>query len=111
MLPGIKELFEQAAKLSTKVKPEELRFRVDADYFGLRDEDDGLLLQYERALVQRLAQQRLEGHVDEDEQAALEVHVDEDAAFDEPPTQAEVEDWILSRRKRDLEERYLRLNT
>lgn len=46
-LPGVKELFEQAAQMQAKITPEELRHRVDADYFGLRDEDDGILVEYE----------------------------------------------------------------
>ena len=33
--------------MQTKITPEEIRTRVDVDYFGLRDEDDGLLLKYE----------------------------------------------------------------
>jgi Isy1-like splicing family len=33
--------------MQSKITPEELHQRVDADYFGLRDEDDGLVTAYE----------------------------------------------------------------
>ena len=66
-LDGVKELFEKAgmiccncscsyitylASIQEKVKPHELFYRVDADYYGYRDEEDGLLLRYE-ARVQK----------------------------------------------------------
>jgi pre-mRNA-splicing factor ISY1 len=54
-LPGVKELFEE---LKPKEKPDakeegkrraEMRRNVDADYYGYnRDEEDGVLLEYER---------------------------------------------------------------
>ena len=47
---GVKELLEAAKPLpSTKKQRGELRKNVDADYFGYRDEEDGLLLEYEEA--------------------------------------------------------------
>ena len=72
-LDGVKELFEKAgrflvfpksgkfltlsinalfllASIQEKLKPEELAYRVDADYYGYRDEEDGLLLRYETRL-------------------------------------------------------------
>ncbi|KAI8903172.1 Isy1-like splicing factor [Gorgonomyces haynaldii] len=49
-LPGVKELFEQAQRMQERVTPQELQSRVDADYFGLRDEEDGLLVEYERQM-------------------------------------------------------------
>lgn len=36
--------------MQEKVTPQELNMRVDADYYGYRDEDDGLLLNYEKTL-------------------------------------------------------------
>ena len=57
-LPGVKELFDELkpSKKAAEGKDEERRLRaemrrnVDADYYGFnRDEDDGVLLAYERA--------------------------------------------------------------
>jgi hypothetical protein len=33
--------------MQQKITPEELKQRADCDYFGLRDEDDGKLIEYE----------------------------------------------------------------
>jgi hypothetical protein len=33
--------------MQEKIKPEELIQRVDADYYGYRDEEDGILMRYE----------------------------------------------------------------
>lgn len=54
-LPGVKELFEELKPKPKDAKEEgkgraELRKNVDADYYGFnRDEEDGLLLEYERS--------------------------------------------------------------
>jgi len=47
-LPGVKELFEKpkAQKKARRTKHEILK-GIDADYFGYRDEDDGVLLKVE----------------------------------------------------------------
>jgi hypothetical protein len=34
-------------QLQEKIAPEELQQRVDCDYYGFRDEEDGLVLKYE----------------------------------------------------------------
>ncbi len=36
--------------MQEKITPQELIQRVDADYYGYRDEDDGILLNYEISL-------------------------------------------------------------
>ncbi|KAF2638580.1 pre-mRNA-splicing factor ISY1 [Massarina eburnea CBS 473.64] len=56
-LPGVKELFERQARpedddgaVKSREKRSELRQRVDAGYYGYNlDEEDGMLLAYERA--------------------------------------------------------------
>ncbi|CAG8785151.1 12953_t:CDS:2, partial [Racocetra fulgida] len=47
-LPGVRELFEQEAPTPQKRTRSDLYKNVDADYYGYRDEEDGLLLEYER---------------------------------------------------------------
>lgn len=50
-LPGVKELFE---KPKLKAKPKRARVHLDADYYGFRDEDDGILLQVEREAMEKI---------------------------------------------------------
>ena len=40
-------ILTKIATVQEKVKPHELLHRVDADYYGYRDEEDGILLRYE----------------------------------------------------------------
>ncbi|KAJ3314681.1 NineTeen Complex (NTC) component [Boothiomyces sp. JEL0838] len=98
-LPGVKELFEQAAQMQQKIAPEELVQRVDADYYGFRDEEDGLLLQYESMLQANKKK---------------EIVKDDDGTFDldyitpkRPPTFEEIEGWMVKKRQKELEAKYL----
>ncbi|KAJ3045908.1 NineTeen Complex (NTC) component [Rhizophlyctis rosea] len=51
-LPGVRELFEPEAPQAEKKSRHDLYTRVDADYYGYRDEDDGVLLKYEARFEQ-----------------------------------------------------------
>jgi pre-mRNA-splicing factor ISY1 len=42
-LPGVRELFEKEAPRQVRYTRAELHRRIDADYYGYRDEDDGVL--------------------------------------------------------------------
>lgn len=42
-LPGVRELFEQAVPDKKRVTRGELAKKIDADYYGYRDDDDGIL--------------------------------------------------------------------
>ncbi|KAJ3088974.1 hypothetical protein HK102_007495 [Quaeritorhiza haematococci] len=46
-LPGVRELFEQEVPEAPKRTRHDMYRNVDADYYGYRDEDDGVLVQYE----------------------------------------------------------------
>jgi len=59
-LPGVKELFEKPkAKKSRKTKYDLMK-SIDADYFGYRDEDDGVLLQVEERAEEGARKEALE---------------------------------------------------
>jgi len=47
-LPGVRELFEQAPPLPPRKTRGELMKNIDADYYGYRDDDDGVLIPLER---------------------------------------------------------------
>jgi len=47
-LPGVRELFDKATVEATKRQRGELYQKIDADYYGYRDDDDGLLEKLEK---------------------------------------------------------------
>ena len=42
-LPGVKELFEKEAPRQVRRTRHQLLQHIDADYYGFRDEEDGVL--------------------------------------------------------------------
>lgn len=102
LLVGVKELLEAAKPLpSTKKQKSELQRSVDADYYGYRDEEDGSLLEYEEA-QEEIAM----GHTIQDKSGEPEKGWIPLGDVNEIPRQAEVEKWLVDRRKRRLLERY-----
>ena len=99
---GVKELLESTKPLPTKKKGHgELNRNVDADYYGYRDEDDGVLLEYEEAqeeISMGITIQDNSGEPNEGWSAIGDVSG--------IPRQGEVEKWLVDRRKRRLMERY-----
>jgi pre-mRNA-splicing factor ISY1 len=95
-------LLEAARALpSTKKQRSELRKNVDADYYGYRDEEDHLLLEYEEA------QEEISmGHTIKDASGEPPEGWTPIGDVAEIPRQAEVEEWLVDRRKRRLMERY-----
>jgi pre-mRNA-splicing factor ISY1 len=53
-LPGVRELFEQQPADAPKKSRADLYKSIDADYYGYRDEDDGILVQVESEAEERL---------------------------------------------------------
>lgn len=47
-LPGVRELFEQEPLPPPKKSRAELMKDIDADYYGYRDDDDGILIPLEQ---------------------------------------------------------------
>ncbi|KXS12933.1 Isy1-domain-containing protein [Gonapodya prolifera JEL478] len=134
-LPGVKELFE-AAMAGDGTAPRtryELSRNIDADYYGYRDEDDGELLAYEDKVARRFGKptnENLTGSkqrradratggagalLDDLEDEMLSVSGSYNgipaavavAAMDSVPSQKEVEEYLMERRRRELFERFL----
>lgn len=89
-LPGVRELFEQEPPPPTRKTRAELMRDVDADYYGYRDDDDGVLApleeKAERLAIQRAVEewrerQKKGGVVlpDDDEEEIYPAEVDPDA--------------------------------
>ena len=132
-LPGVRELWAQEPPKPTKRTRGELARLVDADYYGYRDDDDGILIlqeaEQERAAIARaLQQQELSGarRGEGEEGNIYAVGADSDSegerggeereetgtkeagedAYVKVPTQEEVEQALLKRRKMELLEKY-----
>ncbi len=135
-LPGVRELFEQEPPKPVRKTRAELYKDVDADYYGYRDEDDGVLLPLEkeaeaRAIAEAVAewkQKKENGELDgadEDETDIYAVEAGDESDDDdatttkrevpglEPfvahvpvPSQQDVEDMLVRRKKQELLERY-----
>lgn len=63
-LPGVRELFEQAASEPVNRSITEINRDIDAEYYGYRDEENEVLLEYEKALEKELVQKLLHAPVD-----------------------------------------------
>jgi pre-mRNA-splicing factor ISY1 len=99
---GVKELLEAAKPLpSTKKARADLRKNVDADYYGYRDEDDGLLIEYEETQEEIAMGRTIQDTSGEPSEEWTPI-----GDINEIPSQPEVEQWLVERRKRRLMKRY-----
>lgn len=53
-MPGVKELFEREAPRAIRRSRYDMHKAINADYYGFRDEDDGVLLRVEALAEQKL---------------------------------------------------------
>jgi len=56
-LPGVKDLFEREAPRAQRRSRYDMHKAINGDYYGFRDEDDGLLLKVEAAAEVQLRSQ------------------------------------------------------
>ncbi|XP_077458039.1 pre-mRNA-splicing factor ISY1 homolog [Stigmatopora argus] len=132
-LPGVRELFEQEPAPDMRKTRGELMKDVDAEYYGYRDEDDGVLVPLEmrhekRAVAEAIQKWRADGGCPPSEKedepsiySAVALEPDEEPALDEDdpeqgdvaffahvpvPSQKEVEEALVRRKKMELLERY-----
>lgn len=141
-LPGVRELFEKEPAPALRKTRGELMKDVDAEYYGYRDEDDGVLLpleaQYEKQALQEVVQKwraekeaRLSGdkvqeeaQPEEEEQSIYSAHQEQDEEEENQeeqeeeqgavtfmahvpvPSQKEVEEALVRRKKMELLQRY-----
>ncbi|KAJ3147051.1 NineTeen Complex (NTC) component [Geranomyces variabilis] len=103
-LPGVKELFEQEAPEASKSSRHDLYRRVDADYYGYRDEEDGALLEYETELANGDDGSLPDTERDEDVRSAAAAEFVSHVGV---PSQKEVEAWLVRRRQQELTDRFL----
>nr|CAG4648078.1 EOG090X09UC [Moina brachiata]SVE93136.1 EOG090X09UC [Moina brachiata] len=135
-LPGVRELFEQEPMPIPKKSRAELMKDIDADYYGYRDDDDGLLIPLEQeaekeAIAKAVAEwkakkesgtlnsgkafeeniyasrQIKDGSMLADSDEEMETEAPRFVAHVEVPSQKEVEEAILLRKKQELLEKYV----
>ena len=108
-LPGVKELFEKPEKRTVRRTRHQMYKNIDMDYYGMRDDDDGVLVKLEGEAEASLLQAKVakweEGRAARQELGTEEAAEEETAQFVahvEVPDQAAVQQAILARRKREL---------
>jgi len=124
-LPGVRELFETETGPSGRRTRAELMKEVDAQYYGFRDDDDGLIvpleLEAERdAIRQSVEEYKEKKGIEEDDDVDIylaDSQLTTDQALEEAmkagketrftahvaiPTQKDVEDALLRRKKQEL---------
>ncbi|XP_056641966.1 pre-mRNA-splicing factor ISY1 homolog [Diorhabda carinulata] len=130
-LPGVRELFEQEPPPPPRKSRAELMKDIDADYYGYMDDDDGILIPLEVKAEKEALQKSVAEWVKKKEQnpECTEVQVEEniyavegsDEEDDLPvidgsqqrfvahvpvPSQHDIEQALLRRRKQELMEKY-----
>ncbi|KAM4612696.1 pre-mRNA-splicing factor ISY1 homolog [Polymixia lowei] len=135
-LPGVRELFEKEPAAPLRKTRAELMKEVDAEYYGYRDEDDGVLVPLEtdyekQAIAEAVEKWRSDkelrmaggGEVEEEEESIYAVgdeESDEESREEQEgeegghtfiahvpvPSQKEVEEALVRRKKMELLQRY-----
>jgi len=121
-LPGVRELFVKQPPARPKRTRAQISKGVDADYYGYRDDDDGVLVDLERDAEERMraaAVEKWRAHVSnmqadagqfaaDGSDSAAELLGDAGYIAHVPlPSQAQIEKAILQKRKQELLAKYL----
>ncbi|KAK2722754.1 pre-mRNA-splicing factor ISY1 homolog isoform X2 [Artemia franciscana] len=120
-LPGVRELFEQEPPPPPRKTRAELMKDVDADYYGYRDDDDGILVQLEREeekkAIREVVQEWKKGKQgDIADNLEPEEEIDfESLLSDKPlytahvdvPSQEDIKEALLQKRKKELLSKYV----
>lgn len=107
-LPGVKELLAKEAAKRHKGKRSDIYKNITPDYYGWRDEEDGVLLELEAAATrenERALKKRRIAAGETDESVAA-VPVTEDADYLDVPSQDEIGQILLEQKKKALLSKY-----
>lgn len=124
-LPGVKELFDKPKARTVRRTRHQMNKNIDADYYGFRDEEDGVLLreeaEAEKAMVaaavmdweekeaQRVRdQKRRRGQGGDDDDGAEDEQGGHGFVAHVPlPDQKDIEGLVLQKKKKDLLAKYV----
>lgn len=125
-LPGVRELFEQEPPPPPRKTRGELMREVDANYYGYLDDDDGVLIPLEEKASKEALKKSVEewkeklkkgeintgGGDDEEDTPMIEDSTNDElfaprfVSHVSVPTQKDIEDALLRKKKRELMEQY-----
>lgn len=117
-LPGVREMLQASAPQKSKRTRQQMYKTIDMDYFGLRDDEDGLLERLEREAEERLREEEIEkwkrnhpsyAHHDWNTDEELEKVTGLPAGFMPSamlPTNEEIENLVLEKKKQELLAKY-----
>jgi pre-mRNA-splicing factor ISY1 len=107
-LPGVKEHLEKEAKARTRVKRADIHKNITPDYYGWRDEDDGVLLELEQAATAKIMMAQYLGHKKPRAQQVVGDDDQDDADLDflAVTTQDEIAKILLEEKKKALLRKY-----
>lgn len=116
-LPGVKELFEKPPPKQIKRSRQDMTKNIDGDYYGFRDEDDGILLEIEIEAEKKLRSAAIhDWNADLDAQYSAVVSEMPVPELEAPievvpeevtvPDEKEFERRLLEKRKADLMKQY-----
>lgn len=80
----------------------ELYKNVDADYYGYRDEEDGVLVHYEEEREKQLLEEVEEEESTANEEKEAEKEIENYNATPFVPTRKQVEEYLVKRRKEQV---------
>ena len=125
-LPGVRELFEQEPPPPPKKSRGELMREVDANYYGYLDDDDGVLIPLEEKSSKEAMKKSMDEWKEKLKKGELNANAndEEDQPFEpttiddellaprfvshvEVPTQKDIEEALLRKKKKELLEKYL----
>ncbi|XP_052067668.1 pre-mRNA-splicing factor ISY1 homolog [Mytilus californianus] len=112
-LPGVRDLFEQEPPKQARKTRAEMMKNIDADYYGYRDEDDGIIIPQEIELEKKVTVEKVSEW--KERQAAIakgEVTPEEDVDMEEeslykPDTEIVDEEEMKTEEKADKEEHFI----
>lgn len=111
-MPGVRELFEQEPPPPPRKTRAELMKDIDADYYGYRDDDDGILIPLEQedernqrqALIDKWESEQKDKGAKTDEKDEVE---DMETNQMQVLSQKEIQEVLLMRKKQALLEKYV----
>eukprot|EP01025_Chloroclados_australasicus_P047477 TRINITY_DN5327_c0_g1_i1.p2 TRINITY_DN5327_c0_g1~~TRINITY_DN5327_c0_g1_i1.p2 ORF type:complete len:275 (-),score=47.12 TRINITY_DN5327_c0_g1_i1:16-840(-) len=122
-LPGVKELFEKEQVKPVKRTRHDMYKLIDADYYGFRDEDDGILVKVEAEAEERMRAKKIKQWQEEEEERMKvlqtvstgekveilnkeQLEAPKFVAYVPLPEKQEIERRVLEQRKKELLQKY-----
>ena len=98
-LPGVKELLEKQVQKEQTKKRGDIYKHITPDYYGWRDEEDGVLLELEAAMVEQIKRQKSE----QGEYVNVQpINIDLTEDYLDVPSQAEMAQLLFEHKKKAL---------